>query len=616
MRNASRTDNINYRTEIDGLRALAVISVILFHAELEFFSGGFVGVDVFFVISGYLITIIIFEDIKNKRFGIINFYERRVRRIFPALCTLLIFSILYGFYTSPFYARDIFQSIFATTLFSENFLLLHEQSDYFALGTEDKFLFHTWSLAVEGQFYIIYPVLFIFALRFGKHKVFWMFILIAIISLLLSEWMRRNQASANFYLVFTRAWEFFAGSIAAFIVQRQGIKNNNLVAFLGLAAIIFSIFAFDESTPFPSVYSLVPVLGTMLILMYAKKETLTAKFLCIKVFVGVGLVSYSAYLWHQPLIIIFNKELSNFIIQENKLYYGVIIVCVTLILATVSYYLIERPFRYKTNKKTFLNLFSFLTVAILVISLFGHKTVGYRDYKIKKLAKYPSLYIDHFESRKLLSTKKNIKRESKMPNVLAIGDSMSLDFVRALSMKGLFVERFILNGLCFKKLIERESYCNTTLQQLKSKVTNFDYVFIANDYVKEKNFNDAINLYVALADTGNIYFINGFRFEHASDISYRFATGREQYSKQAIFNSLHNDVHVYNQKLQRYQNIKIVDKYSYFCNDHKHECLLYSDSGKPFRYDELHLTVDGLKYYGDKLVETFCQISNRFCLFR
>jgi len=155
---------LKYRTEIDGLRALAVVPVILFHAGFELFSGGFVGVDVFFVISGYLITTIIIEDIDNKRFSIVNFYERRARRILPALFFVML--------VCP--------------------------------------LLHTWSLAVEEQYYVLFPIFLILAWRFGKNKVFWMIVLMAAISLLLSEWGWRNRATANFYLAPTRVWELFS----------------------------------------------------------------------------------------------------------------------------------------------------------------------------------------------------------------------------------------------------------------------------------------------------------------------------------------------------------------------------------------------------------------------
>ncbi len=289
---------MKYRAEIDGLRALAVLPVILFHAGFELFNGGFVGVDVFFVISGYLITTILIEDIENKQFSIVNFYERRVRRILPALLFVMLCCIPFAWvWMLPAQMKDFSQSLVAVSLFISNILFWRE-SGYFEIAIENKPLLHTWSLSVEEQFYVLFPIFLFFAWRLGKSRVFRMIIIFAAISLALSEWGWRNSAAANFYLAPTRAWELFAGSMAAFIVQRRGVEKNNLLALLGLAAIIFSVFAYDEATPFPSVYALVPVLGVVLLVLYANKETFAAKLLSIRVLVGIGLISYSAYLWH------------------------------------------------------------------------------------------------------------------------------------------------------------------------------------------------------------------------------------------------------------------------------------------------------------------------------
>ena len=273
---------MKYRPEIDGLRALAVIPVILFHAGFEIFSGGFVGVDVFFVISGYLITTILIEDIENKRFSIVNFYERRARRILPALFSVMLVCIPFAWmWMLPSQMKDFSQSLVAVSLFASNILFWRE-SGYFDAAAEEKPLLHTWSLAVEEQYYVVFPIFLILAWRFGKNRVFWMIVVMAAISLLLSEWGWRNKATANFYLAPTRAWELFAGSIAAFVIQKQGVRKNNPLALVGLAAILFSIFFYDEATPFPSVYALVPVLGVVLIVLYAEKETIVAKLLSVK----------------------------------------------------------------------------------------------------------------------------------------------------------------------------------------------------------------------------------------------------------------------------------------------------------------------------------------------
>jgi peptidoglycan/LPS O-acetylase OafA/YrhL len=365
---------MKYRAEIDGLRALAVVPVILFHAGFEVFSGGFVGVDVFFVISGYLITTILIEDLENQRFSLVNFYERRARRILPALFFVMFVCIPFAWmWMLPGQMKDFSQSLVAVSLFASNVLFWRE-SGYFDAAAEEKPLLHTWSLAVEEQYYVLFPIFLFLAWRYGKNRVFWMIVVMASISLLLSEWGWRNKATANFYLAPTRAWELFAGSIAAFIVQKNGVQKNNFLALLGLAAIIFSIFAYDETTPFPSVYALVPVLGVVLLVLYADKETIVAKLLSTKIFVGMGLISYSAYLWHQPLFA-FARITVN---EPSHLIMGILALG-SLLLAYLSWKYIETPFR---NKQT-INKAKIFTVSIsgiLIFSAFsflGHKNNGF-----------------------------------------------------------------------------------------------------------------------------------------------------------------------------------------------------------------------------------------------
>lgn len=292
---------MKYRAEIDGLRALAVLPVILFHAGFEVFSGGFVGVDVFFVISGYLITSILISDLKNNRFSFIDFYERRARRILPALFLVVLLCIPFAWLLMlPSQMLDFSESLVAVVFFASN-ILFWQESGYFESSAEEKPLLHTWSLAVEEQFYLLFPVFLFLVWRLGSNRVFWAIGFLAGFSLLLSEWGWRNAWVANFYLIPTRAWELLLGSMAAFVVSKKGVRPNNFFALSGLIAIVASIFIYDESTPFPSIYSLVPVLGVVSIVLCADSETLAGRLLKTKVLVGIGLISYSAYLWHQPI---------------------------------------------------------------------------------------------------------------------------------------------------------------------------------------------------------------------------------------------------------------------------------------------------------------------------
>lgn len=382
---------MKYRAEIDGLRALAVVPVILFHAGFELFSGGFVGVDVFFVISGYLITTILIEDIENKRFSIVNFYERRARRILPALFFVMLVCIPFAWmWMLPNQMKDFSQSLVAVSLFVSN-IFFWRKSGYFAAAAEEKPLLHTWSLAVEEQYYVLFPIFLILAWRFGKNRVFWMTVVMASISLLLSEWGWRNKDTANFYLAPTRAWELFAGSIAAFIVQKQGVQKNNLLATLGLAAIIFSIFFYDQTTPFPSVYALVPVIGVVLLVMYAEKDTLAAKLLSTKGFVGIGLISYSAYLWHQPLFAFARIRL----LEHPSVLLMLTLSSLSMLLAYFSWRCIEKPFRDKSAiSRT--QIFSASLAVIASFSAIG--TVGHLNNGFYERYDERIIFLDGFKS--------------------------------------------------------------------------------------------------------------------------------------------------------------------------------------------------------------------------
>lgn len=368
---------MKYRSEIDGLRALAVVPVILFHAGFDWFSGGFVGVDVFFVISGYLITTILIEELENRNFSIVNFYERRARRILPALFFVMLVCIPFAWqWMLPLQMQEFSQSLIAVSLFASNFLFW-QQSGYFDTAAEEKPLLHTWSLAVEEQYYVFFPIFLLLAWRFGRHSVFWLVVLMTVGSLALSEWAWRNMSNANFFLAPTRAWELFAGSIAAFIVQRRGVLKSDLLAMTGLVAIVLSIFAYDKNTPFPSAYALLPVGGVVLLVLYGEKTTIAAKILSNRIAVGIGLISYSAYLWHQPLFAF--ARIRSVDHPSVELMAGLSIA--SLFLAYFSWRFVETPFRSKSNKamsRAKIFIFSLLGMLFFItVGAVGHVTEGF-----------------------------------------------------------------------------------------------------------------------------------------------------------------------------------------------------------------------------------------------
>jgi len=370
--------NLEYRPEIDGLRAIAVLPVILFHAGFSTFSGGFVGVDVFFVISGYLITSIIVKDVEAGTFSFWDFYERRARRILPALFLVMLCCIPFAWmWMLPTELKAFSASVVAVGLFASNFLFWR-QSGYFDAAAEMKPLLHTWSLSVEEQFYIFFPIAILLLWRLGRRNVVGSILLVTLLSLALSEYASRYYPSANFYLLPTRAWELLAGALCSFIVAKPHIPRDNVLSLAGLVAITMSIFIYDEDIPFPSLYALLPVLGTCAVLQFARQGTLVASLLSLKPVVGMGLISYSAYLWHQPLFAFAHIRSLTEPTWQLMLFLAV----ASTAFAYLSWRFIEVPARRRgewplPSRRTVFATLGVVAVAFITTGLVGHFSKGF-----------------------------------------------------------------------------------------------------------------------------------------------------------------------------------------------------------------------------------------------
>jgi peptidoglycan/LPS O-acetylase OafA/YrhL len=245
---------MNYRREIDGLRSVAVVPVVLFHAGFQQFSGGFVGVDIFFVISGYLITSIIISECDKGHFSLLKFYERRARRILPVLFFVLLCCLPFAWALDAAGADGKLcpQHHRTSACSGSNFFFWHEGGGYFASTSGEQPLLHTWSLAVEEQYYMLFPLFVMLIWRFGRRVLIATIAAAALASLLLAQYGSVNFETANFYLPHTRAWELLAGSLCAFLLVDGKQYKSNILSLAGLAIIVFSIFDYDQATPFPS----------------------------------------------------------------------------------------------------------------------------------------------------------------------------------------------------------------------------------------------------------------------------------------------------------------------------------------------------------------------------
>ncbi|MEE4250589.1 MAG: acyltransferase family protein [Alcanivoracaceae bacterium] len=379
---------LKYRAEIDGLRAVAVVPVILFHAGLGLFSGGYVGVDVFFVISGYLITSIILGEQQNGRFSLSGFYERRARRILPALFAVVFACLPFAWLLlTPDELRSFSRSIIGVSTFTSNFHFWGE-SGYFDTDAELKPLLHTWSLAVEEQYYILFPLLLMFLHRFGRKAIPAILIVLALASFALAELGAVYQSAAAFFLLPARAWELLAGSLCALYLRRTpeplaGLAGlQSTLALTGLGMILASVVLLDGDTPFPGVYAVPTIVGTVLVICFAHSGNLGGRLLALRPVVLAGLISYSAYLWHHPLFA-FTRHAHT---GEPDELVMIGLAMLSMLLAYLSWRFVEAPFRDRKRfcRKQIWKFSGYGILLFIVIGLVGYAAEGFPERLTEK----------------------------------------------------------------------------------------------------------------------------------------------------------------------------------------------------------------------------------------
>lgn len=336
----------HYRADIDGLRAVAVMAVVLHHLSPSWVPGGFIGVDVFFVISGYLITGIIRREMRDGSFTFGRFYERRIRRLFPALFTVLAFVLVAGWFVLlPSDYLATLRAAAATIVFSANIHFWQVQTDYFAFDAKLNPLLHMWSLGVEEQFYLLFPGVVLLIHRWIPRWLVTAMLAGFFLSLALSILFTPTRFVASYFLLPTRAWELLAGGLLAVMPLRQITSRPwaELLTWAALLAILVPAFHYTQATPFPGHAALLPVMGTVvLVWLGANRQLTVSALLRLRPVVYIGVISYSLYLWHWPLIVF-----AKFQNGLNPLDQGWLIALLLLSvgLAALSHRLIETPFR-------------------------------------------------------------------------------------------------------------------------------------------------------------------------------------------------------------------------------------------------------------------------------
>lgn len=644
---------MNYRSEIDGLRAVAVMPVIFYHADLRLFSGGFVGVDVFFVISGFLITTIILAEIEQGRFSLVTFYERRARRILPALFLVMVVSLPFAWMLLfPQDFKDFSQSLISTSLFSSNIQFWRE-SDYFNPDAGLKPLLHTWSLGVEEQYYLLFPLFLMLMWRLGKRWVAGSFLVLVCTSLALAQWGVYNKPDATFYLLPTRIWELGIGAIIAFYFLHRKAEALTITPFrvvdeglaiMGLAMIVFSVLAFDKYTPFPGAYALLPTIGAGLVIVFSSPQTIAGRLLSTKLFVGVGLISYSAYLWHLPLIVFARHAM-----VDPATLISVILPLASLLFAYLSWRFVEKPFRQRgrISRKT---IFSFAAIGSLVFIIVGF--IGYLSDGLPSREVRPDLGIRNYQPnnrilqhtswtilRNLAGNKKYGVEDNQYDlenwydeadprgRLLLVGNSHSKDLFNVLTHSKSANKRFqsARYGTQIKDIGQRFfGSVNYRLADIIIFVSRYKDIDIEryDDVVSQVIADGKKVVLVRSAFEFSMY--NSKRYNLADKLIQQNNADEENLGQEfpAIVNHQHYLEYVRrkpksrllkseleilksDQKLKqladRFDSIVILDRMNYVCDRSAEQCYAINDKLEKYFYDYGHHTLEGARFFAQRI---------------
>ncbi|WP_045497035.1 acyltransferase family protein [Vibrio hyugaensis] len=419
---------MTYRAEIDGLRALAVILVILFHADIEAFAGGFIGVDVFFVISGYLITTIVINDLDKNQFSLADFYERRIRRILPLLLLVIAVSYVLSWWLFlPQAHKEVSEFSVSSILSASNVLLYLKGHNYFGLEEQANPLFHTWSLGVEEQYYIVIPLLLMLLARNKVMSYLTFFIGVFLLSLM-TVWYASGDPDFAFYMIFSRAWELAAGSMLALVMRKTVVKPNNTLAMIGIVLVMASALLFDKSKDGAGIMLMIPVIGTALIILFSASDNICGKTLSLKWVVFIGLISYSLYLWHIPLLVFY-----RYVLTAGQEFSFLTYVGILSLLSYITWRFVEKPFRSrrKIGMKTLTASLILMTMPLLTFGFIGHTSGGFPD----RNAFFEAMRVNNGYG---LACNGNTEvnescSSSSEPTVAVLGNSHSMVFVQQLA---------------------------------------------------------------------------------------------------------------------------------------------------------------------------------------
>lgn len=651
-----------YRPDIDGLRAIAVLAVVGFHAFPNWIRGGFIGVDVFFVISGYLISTIIFENLDSGTFSFSEFYARRINRIFPALLLVLTACFAFGWFAllaDEF--KQLGKHIAAGAGFMSNFMLWSE-AGYFDNSAETKPLLHLWSLGIEEQFYIVWPFVLWLAWK-RKFNLITLVILVSVVSFYLNLKGIKKDAVATFYSPQTRFWELLIGSILAFSalykknsfsyykltidvwlsklvyrapVEADGKTLSNVISFVGSLFLIFGFWHITKEVSFPGKWAVIPVVGAVLIILAGPKAWINCKVLSNKIVVWFGLISFPLYLWHWPLLS-FTRIVEG---ETPSRYMRIAAIILAIALAWLTYKFVERPIRLGVSSK--------VKVTVLVILMFVIGYVGYNAYvrdglKFRQVVKFydsvmmtakssPKRSECHLPQKIESLTKKPCEYFFPNSSVAVLGNSHAVELAyslaKELSSYEMGIVHFTMSGCPHNfryknntRPTDKESICfdwhaNVVSQIVISKTIETVVISYRNeDYLKDQHYRASLVNMIEefLKHKKSVYLILQAPMPEGPIID--SLRNKLQFLKNFNIDSSINNVSVIGTKrstwIETYtyvnellkqvpSSVRIIDPSEFFC-DHTW-CYAVKD-GKSLFFDGDHMSVEGARYVAKAIVE-------------
>lgn len=628
-----------YRSDIDGLRAIAVISVMLYHFSVWPFSGGFVGVDIFFVISGYLITGGILKEDSHHCFSFADFYTRRARRLFPTLLFIIAISYIFAFFVfSPIdFEKMSGSTVFALSGISNIFFWM--SADYFDSASIFKPLLHTWSLSVELQFYLIWPALLVILSRLGRGAVSVGAIAITCAGFTLSIYAINNDSTGAYYLTQYRFYEFAAGGLV-FLFRRSELFNkferaHSFFFMAGAVLILYSIFAYSTKTVFPGVSALLPVVGSMLIILSGDK-TLFSKALSVRPMSYTGEISYSLYLVHWP-VVVFTQYI---MVKEFSGTGGLLLTIVSFAIAIPIHKFIEKPLRspktFKISGPAFCLACSCAAIVVIVPSASSWANKGWvwrLPDQIQKINEFdlPTLHKYVGSTENILKSRKDFSNNGKQ-KLLIVGDSQSADISNIMNESGMLGQYDVItksiNTRCRALYVtksERDKYwheenggtialpefipmCDRQMDEFMDNkiLEQADIIFLAMKWRSETipKMQETISR-ISEYSKAKIYLFGNKNLNKSSiDLVNSFGRINGINSYASNFHEVESDK--INALLAKTRGVTFVDMMKITCPKEKY-CNVLTPDLKPIFFDQVHLTREGATFFGGEFMNTLAK---------